>query len=128
VLDDTYALCIARKQPLSVLLSLMEVFRSEIDYTVLMCLTDVSGFASFCYELVLLVVFVRELSMMLCFMISIMRVLSTLITWLITLSKLGYQYTMQVSYRILKVIGDAIPAAAKDLKHFVSNLLLPSAQ
>jgi puromycin-sensitive aminopeptidase len=73
VLDDTYALCIARKQPLSVLLSLMEVFRSESDYTVLMCLTD-------------------------------------------------------VSYRILKVIGDAIPAAAKDLKHFVSNLLLPSAQ
>jgi puromycin-sensitive aminopeptidase len=73
VLDDTYALCIARKQPLGVLLSLMEVFSSEIDYTVLMCLTD-------------------------------------------------------VSYRILKVIGDAIPEAVKDLKHFVSNLLLPSAQ
>ncbi|KAG0607531.1 hypothetical protein M758_8G035700 [Ceratodon purpureus] len=73
VLDDTYALCIARKQPLSILLSLMEVFRSETDYTVLMCLTD-------------------------------------------------------VSYRILKVMGDALPAASKDLKHFVSNLLLPSAR
>lgn len=34
----------------------------------------------------------------------------------------------QVSYRILKVVGDAIPSAAKDLKHFVSNLLLPSAE
>uniref|UniRef100_A0A7I4BPT3 Aminopeptidase n=1 Tax=Physcomitrium patens TaxID=3218 RepID=A0A7I4BPT3_PHYPA len=73
VLDDTYALCIARKQPLSVLLSLMEVYRSETDYTVLMCMTN-------------------------------------------------------VSYRILKVVGDAIPSAAKDLKHFVSNLLLPSAE
>lgn len=64
MLDDTYALCIARKQPLSVLLSLMEVFRSETDYTVLMCLTDVSGFASVCYELVVLVDFFCESSIM----------------------------------------------------------------
>lgn len=48
VLDDTYALCIARKQPLSVLLSLMEVYRSETDYTVLMCMTNVSGVAPLC--------------------------------------------------------------------------------
>lgn len=51
-----------------------------------------------------------------------------LITRLIIMGILGHQYTMQVSYRILKVIGDAIPAAAKDLKRFVSALLLPSAQ
>lgn len=44
ILDDTYALCIARKQPLSVLLSLMEAYSSENDYTVLMCLIDVRGF------------------------------------------------------------------------------------
>lgn len=69
VLDDTYALCVARKQPLSVLLSLMEVFSSEIDYTVLMYLTDVSGFAPFCYELLVLVVFFCKSSRMLCFII-----------------------------------------------------------
>lgn len=44
ILDDTYALCIARKQPLSVLLSLMEAYSSENDYTVLMCLIDVRQF------------------------------------------------------------------------------------
>lgn len=44
ILDDTYALCIARKQPLSVLLSLMEAYSSENDYTVLMCLIDVRRF------------------------------------------------------------------------------------
>ena len=44
ILDDTYALCIAREQPLSVLLSLMEAYSSENDYTVLMCLIDVRQF------------------------------------------------------------------------------------
>lgn len=73
MLDDTYALCIARKQPLSVLLSLMEVYRSETDYTVLMCLTDVSGFSPFYYGLLMLVVFFCESSMMLCFIMSIMQ-------------------------------------------------------
>ncbi|KAG6551916.1 hypothetical protein Mapa_006533 [Marchantia paleacea] len=42
ILEDTYALCAACKQPLLVLLSLMEVFKNESDYTVLSCLIDVS--------------------------------------------------------------------------------------
>ncbi|KAL3696886.1 hypothetical protein R1sor_010962 [Riccia sorocarpa] len=42
ILEDTYALSAACKQPLSVLLSLMEVFQKECDYTVLSCLIDVS--------------------------------------------------------------------------------------
>ncbi|KAH9297886.1 hypothetical protein KI387_029568 [Taxus chinensis] len=41
VLDDTYALCCACKQPLSTLLSLMDVYRHELDYTVLSCLISV---------------------------------------------------------------------------------------
>lgn len=35
ILDDTYALCSACKQPLATLLSLMDAFREETDYTVL---------------------------------------------------------------------------------------------
>eukprot|EP01018_Ginkgo_biloba_P004327 Gb_22901 [translate_table: standard] len=41
VLDDTYALCSACNQPLSALLSLMDVYRRELDYTVLSCLIDI---------------------------------------------------------------------------------------
>ncbi|KAL2643510.1 hypothetical protein R1flu_011097 [Riccia fluitans] len=42
ILEDTYALSAACKQPLNVLLSLMEVYKNESDYTVLSCLIDVS--------------------------------------------------------------------------------------
>eukprot|EP01018_Ginkgo_biloba_P004146 Gb_08897 [translate_table: standard] len=41
VLDDTYALCSACNQPLSALLSLMDVYRRELDYTVLSCQIDI---------------------------------------------------------------------------------------
>eukprot|EP00249_Psilotum_nudum_P022536 c28554_g1_i1 orf=366-3035(+) len=42
ILDDTYALCMACKQPLSTLLFLMDVYRNETDYTVLTCLIDIA--------------------------------------------------------------------------------------
>jgi len=42
VLDDTYALCFACKQPLSALLSLMDVYRQELDYSVLSGLIDIA--------------------------------------------------------------------------------------
>ncbi|KAJ7560287.1 hypothetical protein O6H91_04G121900 [Diphasiastrum complanatum] len=42
VLDDTYALCKACKQPFAILLSLMEVYRCETDYTVLTNLIGVA--------------------------------------------------------------------------------------
>lgn len=42
ILDDTYALCSACKQPLATLLSLMDAFREETDYTVLGSLISVS--------------------------------------------------------------------------------------
>eukprot|EP00252_Welwitschia_mirabilis_P026272 TRINITY_DN853_c0_g2_i2.p1 TRINITY_DN853_c0_g2~~TRINITY_DN853_c0_g2_i2.p1 ORF type:complete len:876 (-),score=167.86 TRINITY_DN853_c0_g2_i2:460-3087(-) len=42
ILDDSFALCSACKQPLSALLSLMDVYRNELDYTVLSCLIDIS--------------------------------------------------------------------------------------
>ncbi|XP_058085543.1 aminopeptidase M1-like [Magnolia sinica] len=38
ILDDSYALCMACKQTLSSLLSLMDAYREELDYTVLSCL------------------------------------------------------------------------------------------
>ncbi|OMO66173.1 Peptidase M1, alanine aminopeptidase/leukotriene A4 hydrolase [Corchorus olitorius] len=41
ILDDTYALCVACEQSLSSLLSLMDVYRNEIDYIVLSKLIDV---------------------------------------------------------------------------------------
>ncbi|XVF86850.1 hypothetical protein PTKIN_Ptkin18bG0075200 [Pterospermum kingtungense] len=41
ILDDTYALCVACQQSLSSLLSLMDVYRKEIDYIVLSKLIDV---------------------------------------------------------------------------------------
>ncbi|XP_057851747.2 aminopeptidase M1 [Cryptomeria japonica] len=41
LLDDTYALCHACKQPLSALISLVDVYRQELDYTVLLCLINV---------------------------------------------------------------------------------------
>eukprot|EP00253_Pinus_taeda_P000536 PITA_00536 len=42
ILDDTYALCSACKQPLSALLSLMDAYRNELDYSVLSCLVDIA--------------------------------------------------------------------------------------
>jgi len=42
VLDDTYALCSACKQPLSALLSMMDVYRQELDCSVLSCLIDIA--------------------------------------------------------------------------------------
>lgn len=42
ILDDTYALCSACKQPLATLLSLMDAFREETDYTVLGSLISVA--------------------------------------------------------------------------------------
>uniref|UniRef100_A0A7N2LLT3 Aminopeptidase n=1 Tax=Quercus lobata TaxID=97700 RepID=A0A7N2LLT3_QUELO len=41
VLDDTYALCVACEQPLSSLLSLMDVYRKELDFIVLSKLINV---------------------------------------------------------------------------------------
>ncbi|XWS16195.1 hypothetical protein CRYUN_Cryun34aG0064300 [Craigia yunnanensis] len=41
ILDDTYALCVACEQSLSSLLSLMDVYRKEIDYIVLSKLIDI---------------------------------------------------------------------------------------
>ena len=41
VLDDTYALCEACEQPLSSLLSLMDVYRKELDFIVLSKLINV---------------------------------------------------------------------------------------
>ncbi|KAM4110853.1 hypothetical protein ACJW30_05G023000 [Castanea mollissima] len=46
VLDDTYALCVACEQPLSSLLSLMDVYRKELDFVVLSKLINV------CYKVV----------------------------------------------------------------------------
>jgi len=42
ILDDTYALCSACKQPLSALLSLMDAYRNELDYSVLSCLINIA--------------------------------------------------------------------------------------
>ncbi|KAJ4952677.1 hypothetical protein NE237_029509 [Protea cynaroides] len=42
ILDDSYALCMARKQSLSSVFTLMDAFREELDYTVLSCLITVS--------------------------------------------------------------------------------------
>lgn len=42
MLDDTYALCEACELPLSSLLSLMDVFKKEIDYNVLSRLINIS--------------------------------------------------------------------------------------
>lgn len=41
ILDDTFALCEACEMPFSSLLSLMEVYRKELDYIVLSRLIDV---------------------------------------------------------------------------------------
>ncbi|XP_058093294.1 aminopeptidase M1-like isoform X3 [Magnolia sinica] len=41
ILDDSYALCMACKQTLSSLLSLMDAYREELDYTVLSCLITI---------------------------------------------------------------------------------------
>ncbi|XP_050285452.1 aminopeptidase M1-like isoform X1 [Quercus robur] len=46
ILDDTYALCVACEQPLSSLLSLMDVYRKELDFIVLSKLINV------CYKVV----------------------------------------------------------------------------
>lgn len=43
IVDDTYALCSACKQPLSALLSLMDVLREETDYTVLTSLINIGN-------------------------------------------------------------------------------------
>lgn len=43
VLDDTYALCMAGKQTLSSLLSLMAAYREELDYTVLSLMITISS-------------------------------------------------------------------------------------
>ncbi|XP_042488485.1 aminopeptidase M1 [Macadamia integrifolia] len=42
ILDDSYSLCMARKQSLSSLFSLMDAYRKELDYTVLSYLITVS--------------------------------------------------------------------------------------
>lgn len=42
ILDDTYALCEACELPLSSLLTLMDVYRKDLDYIVLRRLVDVS--------------------------------------------------------------------------------------
>uniref|UniRef100_A0A0C9QQX2 Aminopeptidase n=1 Tax=Wollemia nobilis TaxID=56998 RepID=A0A0C9QQX2_9CONI len=68
ILDDAYALCCSRKQPLSLLLALMDVYRHELDYTVLSCLID-------------------------------------------------------VSYKVSRVVRDALPSAADCVKLFIVNLL-----
>uniref|UniRef100_A0A0D6QRK3 Aminopeptidase n=1 Tax=Araucaria cunninghamii TaxID=56994 RepID=A0A0D6QRK3_ARACU len=68
ILDDAYALCCSRKQPLSALLALMDVYRHELDYTVLSCLID-------------------------------------------------------ISYKVSRVVRDALPDAAADVKLFIVNLL-----
>ncbi|XP_057851745.1 aminopeptidase M1 [Cryptomeria japonica] len=68
ILDDTYALCSACKQPLSALLSLMDVYRQELDYTVLSCLIN-------------------------------------------------------VGYKVSRVVSDAIPDSAAQVKLFIINLL-----
>ncbi|XP_058086693.1 aminopeptidase M1-like isoform X1 [Magnolia sinica] len=41
ILDDSHALCMACKQTLSSLLSLMDAYREELDYTVLSCLITI---------------------------------------------------------------------------------------
>ncbi|PON77662.1 Peptidase M1, alanine aminopeptidase/leukotriene A4 hydrolase [Parasponia andersonii] len=41
ILDDAYALCVAGKQPLTSLISLIDVYRKELDYVVLAKLIDV---------------------------------------------------------------------------------------
>ncbi|KAI5056620.1 hypothetical protein GOP47_0028438 [Adiantum capillus-veneris] len=73
ILDDTYALCSACKQPLACLLSLMDVFREETDYTVLGSLIN-------------------------------------------------------IAYKILLVISDAVPEAIPDIKRFSGNLLQYTAE
>ncbi|KAH7547130.1 hypothetical protein FEM48_Zijuj01G0276600 [Ziziphus jujuba var. spinosa] len=45
ILDDAYALCLACKQPLSALVSLMNVYRKEMDYVVLSRLIEI------CYDI-----------------------------------------------------------------------------
>ncbi|WCJ29383.1 aminopeptidase M1 [Euphorbia peplus] len=42
ILDDTFALCMARHQPLTSLLTLMGAYREEVDYTVLSNLISIS--------------------------------------------------------------------------------------
>jgi len=42
VLNDTYALCSTCKQPLSAVLSLMDVYSQELDYSMLSCLIDIA--------------------------------------------------------------------------------------
>lgn len=61
ILEDSYALCAACKQPLLELLSLMEVFKNESDYTVLSCLIDVCS--NFVYQLFILFKYSRAIKM-----------------------------------------------------------------
>ncbi|POO02033.1 Peptidase M1, alanine aminopeptidase/leukotriene A4 hydrolase [Trema orientale] len=43
ILDDAYALCVAGKQPLTSLLSLIDVYRKELEYVVLAKLIDIGS-------------------------------------------------------------------------------------
>ena len=101
ILDDTYALFSACKQPLSALLSLMDVYKQELNYSVLSCIIDANIFILDSYLLSNLSIIIQSRS---CSMFH------------------GY-FILQIAYKVSSVVSDAIPQSAAEFKRFTINLL-----
>lgn len=100
ILDDSFALCMARQQSLTSLLTLMGAYREELEYTVLSNLITVMTSSISFLKIYFDYYFIPD----------------------------SVPYLPQISYKLARIVADAVPELLDSVKQFFISLFQNSAE